>query len=158
MRKSNAKEIYAASLILLIGIIYLAAQAGALFSMGSTTVKGDMIQLSKNEILSHTRSILTIVLCFSGGILLLKARTAGWIISLALLLLLITISSGIFLSNITGLNASGIAMTVGIFLLLLAIMFLLQARARQKFSVTKKSYLFVFILFAVLAFFYFVLQ
>lgn len=158
MRKSNAKDIYAASLILLIGTIYLAAQAGALFSMGSTTVKGDVIQLSKNEILSHTRSILTIVLCFSGGILLLKARTAGWIISLSLLLLLITISSGIFLSNITGINASGIALTVGILLLLLAIMFLVQARARQKFSVTKKSYLFVFILFAALAFFYFVLQ
>ncbi|HKH61212.1 MAG TPA: hypothetical protein VKA49_10305 [Flavitalea sp.] len=158
MRKADAKEIYAASLILLIGIIYLAAQADALFSMGSTTVKGDIIQLSKNEILSHSRSVLTIVLCFSGGILLLKARTAGWIISLSILLLLITISSGIFLSNITGLNVSGIVLIVGISLLLLAIIFLVQARARQKFSVTKKSYLSVFVLFVVLVFFYFVLQ
>ena len=158
MRKSNAKEIYAASLILLIGTIYLAAQVAALFSMGSTTVKGDIIQLSKNEILSHTRSILTIVLCFSGGILLLRTRRAGWIISLSLLLLLIAIASGIFLSNITGLDASGIAMTIGIFLLLMAIIFLVQTRTRQKFSITKKSYLLVFILFAALALFYFVLQ
>ena len=158
MRKVNAREIYAASLILVIGIIYLAAQVASLFSMGSTTIKGDIIHLSKNEILSHTRSILTIVLCFSGSILLLRARTAGWIISLAILLLLATISSGIFLSNVTGLNFSGIILIVGIFLLVLAIIFLVQAGVRQKFSVTKKSYLSVFILFAVLAFFYFVLQ
>ena len=158
MRKRNAKEIYTASLILLIGTIYLVAQADAIFSMGSTRIKGDIIELSKNEILSHLRSIITIILCLSGGILLLKGRKVGWIISLSVLLLLITIASGIFLSNITGFNISAIVLMVGIFLLLLAIIFLLQSRARQKFFVTKKTYLSVFILFMILAVFYFVLQ
>ena len=158
MRKAKVKEIYTASLILLIGTIYLAAQIDAIFSMGSTRVNGDTIQLSKNEVLSHLRSILTIILCFSGGILLLKARRAGWIISLSVLLLLITIASGIFVSNITGLNFSAIVLMVGIFLLLLATIFLLQSRAREKFSVTRKTYLSVFILFMILAMFYFVVK
>ena len=158
MRRASAKEIYAASLVLLIGSIYLAAQADALFSIGSTTVKGDIIQVSRNEMLSHLRSILTIILCFSGGILLLKIRRTGWIISLSILILLITIAAGIFFSNISGLNVSGVALIFGIGLLLLAIVFLLQSRAREKFSVTKKSFVSVFVLFAVLVFFYFVLQ
>ena len=158
MRKANAKQIYTASLILLIGTIYLAAQIDAIFSMGSTKVHGDTIQFSKNEALSHLRSILTIILCFSGGILLLKARKVGWVISLSVLLLLITIAAGIFASNINGLTFSAIVLVAGIFLLLLAIIFLLQSRARQKFSITKKNYLSVFILFMLLAVFYFVLQ
>lgn len=158
MQKANAKEIYTASLIFLIGTIYLVAQTDAILSLGSTKIKGDIVQFSKNEILSHLRSILTIVLCFSGGILLLKARTGGWIISLSVLLLLLTIASGIFLSNITGLNFSAIVLMAGIFLLLMAIIFLLQSRVRQKFSVTKKTYLSVFILFTILAVIYFVLQ
>lgn len=158
MRKANAKEIYTASLILLIGVIYLAAQADALFSIGSTRIKGDMIQLSKNEMLSHFRSILTIVLCFSGGILLLKTKTAGWVISQSILLLLVTIASGIYISNITGLNISGVVLVGGIVLLLLAIIFLLQKQTLQRFGITRKSYLSVLILFAVLTVFYFLLQ
>jgi hypothetical protein len=97
-------------------------------------------------------------LCFSGGILLLKSRRAGWVISLSILILLITIAAGIFLSNISGLNVSGIALIIGIGLLLLAIVFLLQSRAREKFFVTKRSFVSVFVLFAVLVFFYFVLE
>src|SRR5688500_9973308 len=95
MRNENANILYNTSLILLIGTIYLAAQIDAIFSMGSTKVHGDTIQFSKNEALSHLRSILTIILCFSGGILLLKARKVGWVISLSVLLLLITIAAGI---------------------------------------------------------------
>lgn len=158
MRKAGAKEIYAASLVLLIGIIYLAAQADALFSIGSTTVKGDIIQVSRNEMLSHLRSILTIILCFSGGMLLLKIKRAGWVVSMSILILLITIAAGIFISNFSGLNLSGIALIIGILLLILAIVFLLQIRTREKFSVTRKSFVSVLVLLAVLVFFYFVLQ
>lgn len=158
MRKASAKEIYTASLILLIGIVYLVAQADAIFSIGSTTVKGDMIQLSKNEMLSHLRTIITIVLCFSGGILLLKIKKAGWIICQSVLLLLLTIASGIFINNLTRLNSSGLILIAGILLLLMAFIFLLQKKTRQKFMVTKKSYQPVVVLFGVLAIFYFLLQ
>ena len=158
MRKANAKEIYAACLILLIGIVYLAAQTDALFSIGSTTVKGDTIQLSKNEMLSHFRSILTIIFCLSGGILLLKRKRAGWIISQSILLLLLTIASGILISNFKALNILNIVLIAGMLLLFLAILFLVQKQTRQNFMITAKSYVSVFILFAILAVFYFLLQ
>lgn len=155
MQKANAKEIYAACLILLIGAIYLAAQSDALFSIGSTTIKGDIIQLSKNEMLSHLRTIITIFLCFSGGILLLKIKKTGWVISQSMLLLLLTIASGILISNWTGLNTSGFLLSGGILLLIMAIAFLLQKKTRRKFEVTQKSYRAVIIIFAILAIFYF---
>ena len=154
----KAKEVYTACLILLIGTIYLAAQADSFFSIGSTTVKGDTIQLSKNELLSHTRTIVTIILCFVGGILLFRKRRNGWIVSLAVLFLLLSIAVGIFLSNITDLNTAGMLFAVGILMLLMATIFLLQKGTRQRFQVGMSSYLVMIVLFAALALFYFVLQ
>lgn len=161
MRKANGKVMYAACLILLVGTIYLFAQADAFFSLGSTTIKGDVIQLSKNEILSHLRSILTIILCFTGGILLLKIKSPGWIISQAILLLLLSILTGILLSNMSNikeLNISGIGLIGGISLLLLAILFLMQNKTRQKFNINRKSFLAVLLIFVLLSVFYFFLQ
>jgi Na+-translocating ferredoxin:NAD+ oxidoreductase RnfD subunit len=157
MRKLNIKEIYVACLILLIGAIYLAAQANAFLSMGSTRVNGDVIQFSKNEMLSHLRGVLTTLLCFSGGILLLKRKKAGWIISLSILLLLLTIASGIFFSNITALNISAILLTGGILLLLLAVIFLLQKQTRDRFMIVRKSFVSAIIFFGMLSSFYFLL-
>jgi len=159
MPKPNAKEIYIAGLIILIGIIYLVAQSDALFSIGSTSIRGDSIQLSKNEMFSHIRTILTIVICFSGGILLLKIKKAGWILSLTILLLLFSIASGISISNWKQLSVIAIVLiSGGIFLLLLGIILLLRKDCTQKFVITRKNYLTVFILFATLSAFYFLLQ
>jgi len=158
MQKKNIKEIYVECLVLFVGIVYLLAQIDSLFSIGSTTVTGDTVQISKNEILSHVRSIITIFFCFAGGILLIKHRRTGWILSQAILLLLLTILSGIFFSNISFLNISAIILVIGMFLLLLAIYFLVGKDTRQKFSITWKSYLLVLLLFASLAAFYFLLQ
>ena len=158
MRPRSGKEIYVASLILLTGVIYLAAQTDTLFSMGSTRIKGDVIQLSRNEMLSHLRSVLTIILCFSGGILLLKTKTLGWVISQSILLLLTTIATGIFISNVDSLSFSGILLIIVILMLLVAIIFLLHTKIRQRFMVSKQAYLSVIILFVVLALFYFLLQ
>jgi hypothetical protein len=158
MRKSNFKEIYTACLLLLIGVVYLAAQGGAFLSRGSTRVDGDIVQFSWNEMLSHLRSIITILLCFSGGILLLKIRRAGWIISQSLLLLLLTIATGIFISNMTALGILVIVLAAGILSLFLAITFLLQKPTREKFMVTWKTFLSSIVLYAILVAFYFLLQ
>ena len=157
MQKPNGKEIFSASLLLLIGVIYLAAQADSLFSIGSTTVKGDTIQLSKNEVLSHLRSIVMIVLCLTGGILLLKIKQAGWIISQSLVLLLLTIASGVYFTNYGELMA--LPFLFGAMLLLfIAFIFLLQKQTRQKFMIGRDSYLAVVIIFAILVVLYFFLQ
>ena len=158
MPKATAKEIYSACLVLLTGGIYLAAQADALFASGSTTIREDVIQLSKNEILSHTRTMVTIVLCFTGGILLLKHKKAGWLISVSILLLLLTVATGIFMSNVRTFNLAAVALFFVIVMLLMAVIFLLLRETRQRFNVVPANYMAVFMLFAVLIGFYFFLQ
>lgn len=158
MPKPERKEIYSATLLLLVGTIYLVAQAGSFFSTGSVYIEGDVIKLSKNELLSHLRTIITILLCFSGGILLLRIKRAGWIISQSLFLLLLAILVGILVSNFSGLSGSMLVLTGGIVLLLLAILFLFQKQTREKFMITGKHTLSAIILFLALAAFYFFLQ
>lgn len=157
MQKANRKEIFSATLVLIIGIIYLAAQADSFFSIGSTTVKGDTIQLSKNELFSHVRSIVTIVFCIMGGILLLRIKRLGWILSQSMLLLFLTIASGVYLTNYGELMA--LPFLFGAMLLLItAFIFLLQKQTRKKFMIGRDSYLAVVIVFAILAVLYFFLQ
>lgn len=158
MRKANAKEIFAAFLVLLTGGVYLAAQADALFAIGSTTIKGDVIQLSKNELFSHLRTIITIVLCFAGGVLLLKRNKAGWVICVAILCLLLTIAVGIFLSNVQTVNAAAFVLLLMIVLLLMSVIFLLLKPTRNRFNVMPKNYFQVLVFFSVLVAFYFFLQ
>jgi hypothetical protein len=158
MEKPKGREIYSASLLLLIGTIYLVAQADSFFSIASIYVEGDVIKLSKNEFLSHLRTVITIILCFCAGILLLRLKRSGWIISQSLLVLLLSIAIGIFISNFSGFSLSFIALAVAIFLLLIAIIFLLLNPTRQKFMVSGKDYLYTIFLFVILALFYFYLQ
>lgn len=158
MRRANGKEIYAACLILLIGVVYLAGQIDAMFSISSTSVKGDVIQLSMNEMLSHFRSILTIVLCFTGAILLLKIKKTGWIICQSVFLLFMTIALGIYISNIDDFMIVGIILIAGVIMLVVAFVFLFQRHTREKFMVSNKNYISVIIFFGLLSIFYYLLQ
>lgn len=158
MQKAKGKEIYAASLLLVIGTIYLAAQTDSFFSIGSIYVEGDTIKLSKNEFLSHLRTVITVILCFVGAILLLKLKTAGWIISQSILLLLFTIACGILISNFNGFNVPILLLVIGILMLLLAIIFLFHHRTREKFGITFKGFLSAIVVFGALTVFYFFLQ
>jgi hypothetical protein len=158
MQRSRGKQIYSASLLLFIGAIYLAAQADSFFSVGSVYVDGDIIKLSKNEFLSHLRTVITVVLCFSGGLLLLRNKKIGWIMAQSLLLLLLTIGCGILASNFTAFNSSILLLIGAIFMLLLAVIFLFLRQTRQRFLLTGKDVLSMVLLYAILTAFYFFLQ
>lgn len=158
MARKNGREIYVSGMILLIGSIYLAAQADTLFSIGSTRREGDTILISRNELFSHLRTIIIILLCFTGGIAMLRSKTIGWIINLAVILLLLTIVAGIYESNIKGVEVAGLVLIGGIILLLMAMIFLLQKSMRYKYGINNKSYYSVGILYALLILFYFFLQ
>jgi hypothetical protein len=90
--------------------------------------------------------------------LLLKTKKNGWIISQALLLLLLSIGCGILISNFTGVSISILMLIGGILLLLLAIIFLFLKQIRQKFVVTGRDVVSALILFAALTAVYFFLQ
>lgn len=157
MKNLSCKQLFIGILVLLIGIIYLAAQADSFFSVGSTRVKGDVIELSKNEILSHTRSILTILLCFTGAILFFKRRTGGWIITGSILLLLLVIALGILINNFSPTFSVGI-LGFAVLILFLALLFLFQKNMRIRYNVKKKSFGSMIILSGMLVVIYFVLQ
>lgn len=158
MASKNGKEIYVASIVLLVGTIYLVAQTITLFSGGSTTVKGDSLQISINELLSHLRTIFIIVLCFTGGISMLRQKKIGWIISFAVILLLLTIAAGIYESNIPQISTGGVIIIAGIIMLLIAMIFLIQKTTRERYQIENKNYYSVIIIYAVLVLFYFYLQ
>jgi hypothetical protein len=158
MQRTKAREIYSASLLLLIGTIYLAAQADSFFSVGSVYVEGDVIKLSRNEFLSHLRTVITVLFCFTGGISLLRTKKGGWIISQSILLLLLSIAVGILISNFTDFTSSILFLVAAIVLLLLAIVFLVLKPTRDRFLITVKDLLSSFVLFLILAGFYFFLQ
>ena len=147
-----------ASIVLLVGTIYLVAQVITIFSVGSTRVKGDTLQLSINELLSHLRTIFIIVLCFTGGIAMLGKKKIGWIVSISVILLLLTIAAGIYESNIPEVSLAGLIIIAGIIILLVAMIFLIQRSTRERYQIDNKSYYSVIIIYAFLVLFYFYLQ
>jgi hypothetical protein len=159
--KLSWREKYAGILVLIIGIIYLIFQVSDFASSraGAYAVKDGALQVSTSELLNHARTIFTILLAISGGLLLLNGKKAGWVIGLPILSLLTLIVAGILAYNFrtTG-NTQKIMGGVALFILLLAILFLLLPSARKKYKVGKYTYLPTLVLLVVLAALYFFLQ
>lgn len=158
--KLSWREKYAGILVLIIGILYLIFQVFDFASSkaGAYAIKDGALQVSTGELLNHARTIFTILLAISGGLLLLNGKRAGWIIGLPILALLTLIVGGILAYNFrtTG-NAQKIMGGAGLFILLLAILFLFLPSARKKYRVGKFTYLPTLVLLLVLAALYFFL-
>lgn len=159
--KLSWREKFAGILVLIIGIVYLLWQVADFLSSKSDAyaVKEGNIQISRAELLNHARSILSILLALSGGWLLLKGKRAGWVIGVTLLLLLNTIAiiimvQGFGLTDTTNKIAGGVV----VFIMLLALLFLLLPSARLKYKVGKRTYLPTLVLLLILVGIYFFLQ
>lgn len=159
--KLSWREKFAGILVLIIGIVYLLWQVADFMSSKSDAyaVKEGNIQISRAELLNHARSILSILLALIGGWLLLKGKRAGWVIGVTLLLLLNTIAiilmvSGFSLTDTTNKIAGGVV----VFIMLLALLFLLLPSARLKYKVGKRTYLPTLVLLLILVGIYFFLQ
>ncbi|WP_315814424.1 hypothetical protein [Paraflavitalea speifideaquila] len=141
--------------------MYLLWQASDFLSSKADAyaVKEGAIQISTSELMNHVRSIVSIILALAGGWLLLKGKRAGWVISVPLLLLLNAIAAGIMIAgyNLTNTN-NKIVGGVVVFILLLALVFLLLPSARVKYKVGKRTYLPTLILLLFLVGLYFFLQ
>jgi hypothetical protein len=159
--KLSWREKYAGILVLIIGIIYLIFQVSDFASSKANAyaIKDGALQVSTSELLTHARTIFTILLAIIGGLLLLNGKKAGWIIGLPILALLTFIIAGILAYNFrtTG-STQKIMGGVGLLIPLLAILFLLLPSARKKYKVGKYTYLPTLVLLLVLAALYFFLQ
>ncbi len=159
--KLSWREKFAGILVLIIGIVYLLWQVADFMSSKSDAyaVKEGNIQISRAELLNHARSILSILLALIGGWLLLKGKRAGWVIGVTLLILLNAIAiilmvSGFSLTDTTNKIAGGVV----VFIMLLALLFLLLPSARLKYKVGKRTYLPTLVLLLILVGIYFFLQ
>jgi uncharacterized membrane protein len=165
MQKLSWREIYAGVLILIIGIVYLLMQVASLMSnqAHAYSVQNGAFLIDKNQFLSDLKTYSVILAAIVAGWLLLKGKRFGWMLGVPLLLFAIAL---VFLSTVepilkTKKFAAGNALItpgVTIFLLLLAMIFLLLPSARQKYRVNKGIALLTLLLFAGLGCSYFFLQ
>jgi hypothetical protein len=159
--KLSWREKYAGILVLFIGLVYLAWQVIDFLSSksGAYAVNDGSLNINKSELFNHIRSIISIILALTGGLLLLNRKRAGWVIGVALLFLLLIIASGIMVAGYSIADTvSKISGGAVVFLLLLALIFLLLPSARLKYKVGKRTYLPTLVLILILAVLYFFLQ
>jgi hypothetical protein len=164
MQKLSWKEKYAGVLVLLIGIIYLLMQVANLSSNTSHpyAVQNGALMIDKNELFADIRTYLVIIMGLVAGWLLLKSKTAGWILGLPVLLLFTTFLLVGTLQQIIAqkgkIDQSLTIPGIGLLLLALAIIFLFLPSARQKYRASKNIVLLTLLLFVAVTGLYYFLQ
>lgn len=137
--KLSWKEKFAAIIVLLIGILYLANQVMNIVSSKTSAIysEGDKWLIRKSELISDVKTYITIILAITGGILLFKKKQWGWIMSVPILMLVaVFMGSGLVLLLYTfEFNIFFIALLIALLANLLSIVFLFLPGARKKYRV-----------------------
>ncbi|THU32503.1 hypothetical protein FAM09_27305 [Niastella caeni] len=152
MVKLSWKEKYAGILVLLISIIYLLMQLASLVGerSGPYSIQNGSFVINKNEAFSDLKTYSVILAGIIAGWCLLKGKRLGWMLGLPILLFITAVIGTITVEQVLKakkFDNSMIGFGVGIFLLLLAILFLLLPSARQKYRVSKGVLLLTLLLF-----------
>lgn len=152
MQKLSWREKYAGTLVLLITIIYLVMQLAAVFSNTSRRydIQNGALVLDKNEFMSDIKTYSVILAGIVAGWCLLTGKRLGWMLGLPILLFMTAVLGSIAIQQalkLKKIDNSFIGFGVGIFLLVLAIIFLLLPSARQKYRVSKGVALLTLLLF-----------
>lgn len=159
--KLSWREKFAGIIVLFIGFVYLIVQVGGFLSSKADTFsvnEGD-IRISTGELMNHVRSIVSIILALLGGWLLLNGKKAGWVISVPLLLLMLTIATWLMIAYYPlADNMSKIFGGALVFLIFLALLFLILPSARKKYKVTRITVISMVTLLALLVGLYFFAQ
>jgi hypothetical protein len=163
MVKLSWKEKYAGILVLLISIIFLLMQLMASFgeSAKSYSVQNGSLIINKNEFFSDLRTYSVILAGIIAGWCLLKGKRLGYMLGLPILLFTTTLACIMVTEQVMKVkkfNNSMIGFGVAIFLIFLAVIFLLLPVARQRYRVNKMVFLLTLLLFAGLGGAYIYLQ
>jgi hypothetical protein len=163
MSKLSWKEKYAGILVLIISIIFLLMQVAALFGERSApySIQNGTFVVNKNELFSDMRTYSVILAGIIAGWCLLKGKRLGWMLGLPLLLFVLVILGSITAEQVMKVKKfdnSMIGFGVAIFLIFLAVLFLLLPSARQRYRVNKVVFLLTLLLFAGLGGAYYFLQ
>lgn len=138
------KEKLASWTVLVIGIGYLLLQVINLLSSksaGYSATDGALV-ISKSELFSDLKTYFYIITGITGGILLLKMKKLGWIISVPYLLIFTVLASWGMLFSIKMNTYGSLAFLVVVWIfLLLSLFFLLRREGSKKFRVSKTTVL-----------------
>jgi uncharacterized membrane protein YbjE (DUF340 family) len=163
MVKLSWREKYAGILVILITIIFALMQLASSFgeSAHAYTIQNGSFQINKNEFYSDLKTWSVVLAGIIAGWCLLTGKRLGWMLGLPILLFLTTVI-GVMVTEqvlkVKRFDRSMIGFGVAIFLLLLAILFLLLPSARQKYRVNKGIALLTLVLFIGLGGAYYFLQ
>jgi len=163
MVKLSWREKYAGTLVILISIIYALMQLASSFgeSAHAYTIQNGTFAINKNEFYSDLKTWSVVLAGVIAGWGLLTGKRLGWMLGLPILLFLITVIGAMVIEQalkVKRFDRSMIGFGVTIFLLLLAVLFLLLPSARQKYRVNKGIALLTLLLFIGLGGAYFFLQ
>jgi hypothetical protein len=163
MVKLSWREKYAGILVLLISIIFLLMQLASVFSNTSRpySIQNGTFVVDKNELYNDLKTYSLILAGIIAGWCLLKGKRLGWMLGLPILLFITIVIGTITVEQAMKLKKfdnSLIGFGVGIFLLAMAIIFLLLPTARQKYRVSKVVFLLTLLLFVGLGGAYMFLQ
>lgn len=156
---SNWREKLAAWPLIIIGVIYLGIWVFSTFlhERGlDTTPSSDKLVISKDELMYHFRTVITFGTCLFGGILLLRGRRLGWVLSLLMLIVFAIICSGGLYQSIS-IKEYGLTSVAagGLVVLLFWIISLLLPSVRQRLQVGKNEWIRVTVLLALYSILYF---
>lgn len=154
MQRLNGREIFSGILLLFISSVYLFILLTDWFSAYGDAwraLKG-MFQVNTEALKMTFRRLFVIVPGLTGGILLLRQRTTGWILSFSTLLFHSGLALYLFTKSFALLERDVlfIFICLGILLLLLATIFLLFPPTPKKFRVGKRTILPTLVLFMAL--------
>lgn len=163
MQKLSWKEKYAGILVLFISIIFLLMQVMASFGENAhfLSVENGSFVINRNEFFSDLRTYSVILAGIIAGWCLLKGKRLGYMLGLPILLGILTLAITMTIEQVKIVKSFSTTMAwwgVGIFVILLAVIFLLLPAARQRYRVNKMIFLLTLLLFAGLAGAYIYLQ
>lgn len=163
MQKLSWREKYAGILVLAIAIIYLIMQLASLFSNTSHpyAIQNGSLVIDKNEFLSDIKNYSLILAGIIAGWCLLKGKRLGWMLGVPILSFITVVIGTMTFEQVIRLKKFDRSLTgfgVGIFLLALAVIFLLLPSARQKYRVSKAIAFLTLLLFIGLGGAYYFLQ
>jgi hypothetical protein len=160
MVKAGWREYLIGTFLVLAGIIYLGMQLTSILRSDNSSIRSNSqtIVINRYALLNELRTYITISCCIAGGLLLIRLKKLGWMLSLCMLLLFTSIA----LATIVNLLALGLD-TKSLFLILSGSLFMLfllglLLSLYRKFVLQKNDWIKAILLCTILGLFYFLLQ
>ena len=160
MPKAGWREYVIAVFLLIAGLSYLVLQVISISRGEGSSIDADaeVIHINRYAFLNELRIYLTITCCITGGLLMMRLKKAGWILSLCMIMLFAAIAVGATVNLfVLGINDASryLVLTASASLLVLLG---LHLSLHKKFVLKKNDWIKVILLCTSLGLFYFLLQ